>query len=346
MMTKPGGFTKSAALILIGLLTAIALAEVSARLLFPNWMEFQSDRFLQPDVADGHPALLIGKPGFQGYFAQNDGDFRVAISINAFGLRNREPVTEADGKTWVVGDSFAFGWGVASADMLSARITNAGIPAYNVASPGTNVCGYQSLVERMPKTVRPRTMIVVLTLENDIGVYDCRKRRAGESPATPAFRISLGALKEWLIDSSAFYNLFAIAVKKSPALRDALIDLGLVARPHVGHDRPEATQIPESTESTARELSALRQTLRADTRFAVLLVPSRFEVRDGDLTSRRLRLAMIDALTEAKIETIDPTADFVNAGFGKVFFTHDGHWTPLGHRIAADAAVAWLRRPI
>ena len=31
------------------------------------------------------------------------------------------------------------------------------------------------------------------------------------------------------------------------------------------------------------------------------------------------------------------------AGFSAVHFAHDGHWTPLGHELAASAVAEWLR---
>ena len=49
------------------------------------------------------------------------------------------------------------------------------------------------------------------------------------------------------------------------------------------------------------------------------------------------------AIKAKGIEVIDPYKALKAAGFSAVHFAHDGHWTPLGHEVAASAVAEWLR---
>ena len=78
--------------------------------------------------------------------------------------------------------------------------------------------------------------------------------------------------------------------------------------------------------------------------FAVLVAPTRFELRDGAPGLRRLREAITEALASQGIPVIDPFDSFKAAGFEAVHFTHDGHWSLVGYRLAGTAAATWLRK--
>ena len=51
---------------------------------------------------------------------------------------------------------------------------------------------------------------------------------------------------------------------------------------------------------------------------------------------------MIEFFDKLKINTIDPISEFKAAGFKPRHFPHDGHWSPLGHKIAGDAVAEWV----
>ena len=80
------------------------------------------------------------------------------------------------------------------------------------------------------------------------------------------------------------------------------------------------------------------------TPFAVLIAPARFEIRDRDPDYQKFRLEMVRALSARGIAVIDPIREFLSAGFQPTHFAHDGHWSALGHKIAARAAADWLRQ--
>ena len=67
---------------LIGCLILVGVAEVALRFIYPTWADFSVNRFVQTEPAPGLGIIFTGKPGFNGYFAQNNGDFRAHIHIN------------------------------------------------------------------------------------------------------------------------------------------------------------------------------------------------------------------------------------------------------------------------
>ena len=328
-----------------GLVVVALLAEIVLRVLMPNWQEYYPGRFMQKTPVPGYPTLYTGKPNFKGVFAQNNGDFRHQIRINDFGLRNDEPVQAADGRIWIIGDSMAFGWGVEREDTYTFVIAEKlGVPTYNIASPGTDVCGYQALAARLPKTVKAKAIIIGLILENDIHVYDCAKQAAAEETNTDdniASSINLATFKHFFIRRSALYNFLAVQLKRASWLRDALVVLNILEKPHVLRNVFPEEEIDRRVKATASELSKLRNKY-LNVPFAVLVAPARFEIRDDQLFYKTLRQKMVQALLDVKINVIDPISRFKKAGFKPTHFAHDGHWTPLGHKVAGTVIAEWL----
>ena len=337
--------------LIVGGFLAIGVAETAIRLLMPDWRSFSSARFMT-SAMDVPLGLAIGKPGFDGTFAQNDGDFKVRIRINQFGLRNGEPVSAADGRVWIVGDSMAFGWGVERDRIYTAVAQRvSGMPTYNVASPGTDIIGYQRLVRRMPKSLTPRAVVVGVILENDLADYAARRearlRAGGRSPDRSEAGSWFGSVswigvKYRLTKASALYNFVAIAVKRSEGLRRFLIRFGVIAKEHAYTESLETLDIATFIPSSADELLRLKAMLPAKTPFAVLIAPTRFEIRDRNPKSIRMRKALSAALASRGIAVIDPIGGFLEAGFRAAHFRHDGHWSPRGHDIAGRAVAKWL----
>ena len=334
--------------LVIGLVVLVFLSEGILRIAMPHWRDFHSGHFLKHILLPGHTKLAIGKPGFDGYLAQNNGDFRAHISINKFGLRNPEPVTVANNRIWVIGDSMTFGWGVEQNEMYSsvfARLSN--YPTYNIASPGTDVCGYQALLDRMPDNLKPRAIIVGLVLENDIYPYDC-KARAERHWATPKEKKqeawSILRIKGFLSKHTALYNFGAIALKRVNFIREALISVGLVNRSHRYNVSITEDKLKQSLDRTTVELVKLRAMLSPDIPFVVLLVPGRFEIINSDSFYQRIRQGMLKTLGDQNISAVDPFSRFMKLDFFDTHFAHDGHWSKKGHALAAEALAEWFKR--
>lgn len=342
------GWKGSLLALALGLILSIALAEVMTRVAMPHWRDFYNARFMRHVSEPGYGVFMTAKPDFNGYFAQNAGDFRHHLRVNAFGLRNDDPVDAAEDRIWVIGDSMAFGWGVEREDTYTAVIADRlNAKTYNVAGPGNNVCGYQGLVARMPAGLKPKAAIVGLTLENDIMETRCSElasRTLDSVDKGRGGRLSLKAIKQWLTGHSALYNFVAVTLKQIDGLKGVLVRLNLVADSHSIHQAPSWDVMVRGIEATADEVVKLRALLPDDIPVAVLIVPTRFEVREGGADFAKSRTRMIKALKSRDLDTIDPFLDFRKAGFGPTHYAHDGHWTPLGHEIAGVAVTKWLKQ--
>ena len=321
---------------LIGCLILVSVAEVALRFIYPTWADFSVNRFVQTEPAPGLGIVYTGKPGFDGYFAQNNGDFRAHIHINDFGLRNDEPVEAADGRVWVLGDSMTFGWGVERDEMYSSQLDQLlPVRTYNVASPGTDVCGYQALTKRMPDTVKPAGVVLGLILENDITEYNCAERStnvAVEEDWTP----TLSWVKGALTNHSAIYNFLTVSVKRVDVLREGLIAIGVINREHAYRALPSKDEVRKRVASTANELQNLRRLYDPETPFVIAVIPSRFEIDNGDEAFKSLRLQMLAALDAKSLNTLDLFPTFNQFPLLETHFAHDGHWSSRGHRFAAE----------
>jgi len=331
---------------LFGLILAVGLAEVAARVMFPRWDEFDSSRFITVAKVADWPDVPIGRPGFDGWFSQNNGDFRSHVRINSFGLRNDEPETAAAGRLWAVGDSFTFGWGVERDQIMGAVAGKVlDLPWYDVASPGTDLCGYRTLIARMPAEARPKAVLVGLTIENDVMDYDCMGRRtlapveaAGEGLRPPP----LIWFKHGLTRISALYNFMAVSVKRVGSLQALLIELRLIDAPNHGKRMFEEGRMDAVLVSTADEVGRLRDMLAPATPLVVVIIPARQDLMEDDPFYRRQRQDMVRLLSERGIAAVDPMPLFRPHGVGAIHFAHDGHWSALGHRLAGEAAAARL----
>ena len=335
--------------LVIGLVFWAFVSESIVRIAMPNWQEFYNGRFMRVINVSNHGLVATGLPGFNGYFSQNNGDFRVRLKINNFGYRNPDPVEKAKGRVWFVGDSMAFGWGVEQSEMYSTVVENLlNLPTFNISSPGTNVCGYQALLARTLKHASPRALIVGLILENDLNNYNCRAEALKShtniiQPKSDVSLKSVNSLKIWLMQKSALYNFMAISLKRVSFINKFLTRLGLVSKVHAHKPVHSLDKFDLVVSRTAAELENLRSQISAGIPFAVLIAPARFEIRDLDKAYQRVRKEMIRALTDRGIAVIDPIDRFLKTGFEATHFPHDGHWSALGHKVAAQAVAEWLR---
>ena len=322
----------------------VGAMEIATRLLWPDWRNFNAGRFMQVVDVPEFGTTVIGQPGFDGMFSNNNGDFQTHITINAFGHRESVPVDAADGRVWIVGDSFSFGWGVNPTDTFAWQVGQlAGLKTYNIANPGTNVCGYQAAIARMPASIKPKALVLGLTMENDLSPLSCATQReqAEQSVASNddhgSFQSFLG-LKGWLKNHVAFYNFSVLTLKKSALARQFFSATGIMADIKVDISANNQGIASEAVKQTAKSIEDITALLPAHVPMIVLIIPSRLELigHDADILRAR-RNAIAKQLNEIGITTVDPFKDLLDAGFDKVHFENDGHWTAAGHMIAAKA---------
>ena len=342
-MSQKVSFLGGLLALFIGCVVTVLMAEGVVRVVNPHWRDFYSGNFIEAHSVPEQGVVAIGKPGFSGYFAQNNGDFRVKIDINAFGLRNAEPIEKAHNRTWIIGDSMAFGWGVEHNEMYSSVASaRSGMPTYNVASPGTNICGYQALTARMPKSVRPKAIVMGLILENDLRVYDCKENKKVKKAQSSSGFVRFLDVKHYLTGKSALYNFFTVSLKRVDVIVTILQKLGIVAGDHSYKMTFNYTDWAKILETSIVEMRHLRAMLPADVPFAVLIAPSRFEIRDSDAKYTKVRQDVAAALRDSGIDVLDPIDAFKTIGFERLHFAHDGHWSPIGHKIAGQLIAEWM----
>jgi len=321
---------------MIGFGLALVLAEGAARVAYPGWTDFNRQRFIDVTTVDG-TALTLGRAGFEGWFAQNNGDFRVPIRLNAAGLRNDDPVEAATGRLWAVGESFTFGWGVIREDSFGAvAASRLGWNWYNVASPSATLEETRRLMLRMPAAVRPRAVVLGLPLGDELG------RNPAEAPAAVGLHASWLQLKHRLGERSAFYNLVVQALKRSDRVNTLLVGLQLVEPPRERHPPLPDSEIDAALDSSLEAIGRVQALVPAEVPFVVLLIPTRDDLLNSDPFYRRQRLGMIERLTAHGILVVDPSDAFLSAEKEQVYFAHDDHWTPLGHRLAGEAVARAL----
>ena len=328
------------------LIISVGLCEFASRLLYPSWHEFSAHHFLKTVHFEGYRPLMIGRPGFDGYFAQNDEDFRVHMFINEAGHRAPTPASSAEGKIWLLGDSFSFGWGVSEAASVAGRLTDAGLPTYNLSSPGADVCGYQTIYIQSAKELRPRAVVLGLTVENDILPYDCQPGSYTLQPNEIRYSqegFFQVPLKYWLIKNSAIYNLLAVSIKKSPALRDALVWSGVIAEENTLKGQFSESEMGSRVKSTVEAIDWIRQVAPDNIPFVVFIIPTRAEVSGEIGFFNQLREQIVEALSTRGISVVDPSEDLKRTGADVVHFHHDGHWAEEGHAIAASLIANQLR---
>ena len=233
-----------------------------------------------------------------------------------------------------------FGWGVDRKEMYSSLLNDMlPIQTYNVASPGTEVCGYEALTKRMPNNVKAAGVVVGLVLENDILSYDCQAK-SKKTVTYEDWSPSLAWLKGVLTRRSALYNFLSVSVKRVDVLREGLIAIGAINREHAYRSLPSEEQVRKNIDSTANELQNLRSLYDRETPFLIAVIPSRFEIINGDQAIKSLRLEILAALEARGLHAFDLFPTFNQYPLLETHFAHDGHWSPRGHQLAAEAISA------
>ena len=280
----------------------------------------------------------LGPPNVTRRMMKNTGDYDVEVTFNELGLRDaRSLKASTPDSIVVVGDSFAFGWGVEErqrfSNLLQERLSR---PVFNVSAGSADLDGYDHLVhyaEENGATIG--TLIVSVCMENDL-------RRYEDPEVDPTTAAPLSGVKAYLTEHSAAYLLATTAIHRTPWLEHGAAWLGLLV--------PNLEGIDESDISdTAVTSSAQRlRRLIAGRRAIVLIVPSRalwVGAEEGRGRVAHAHDLFVRLLGEAALPVVDVRETFERQEHPLAFhFANDGHWNPAGHRIAADALAEYIQR--
>jgi len=271
------------------------------------------------------------------------------METNELGLRSppidagREPCL----RILVLGDSYAFGWGVQKNDvfprqleaMIAERYAGISVEVLNAGVPGYGLYQQRAMLERVLSHVELDIVISTFSLAND-PADDLRILRFAPDRLTD-YSPELSrrnAVLAWVIRRSA---LARFVDRRTSAVRFKI-----------------ANSSGEAIDAATKCMSELLSTCAEhNLRVLQVSIPHRSEIAGGwkgklvtSLSERasdmQNRLAeqhgvrMVDA-TEAMLAIEDSTG---------AYLLNDSHWAPAGHRAVAEAVLAalpeeWLRTP-
>jgi len=329
------------ALVLGACVASLVLAEIAVRVLLPqriSWMP----------IFTKHPAKPMTAVLANVDLTADAGETVWRVCTDDLGLRTTQPGPRARGDVEVLflGDSFTFGYAVDDAQgfvgLLAARL-QPGKRIVNGAQPAYGPTQYRMQLEwLLAEGWRPRSIVIVAYSGND--VLD-----AMIDKDLPTHDGLLGDDPGWRhrLRSSHLYRLgarlYKALVTQSPRWR----------HDDVTQMDPRTWEQPEfqrAWQVVADEFVAMRAIAgRVGATLHVAIVPPTFAVDvrgghakpmpglDAELPMRRL----LAACKLANIEALDLTNSLAAVPSERCFLPYDGHFSPEGHRLVADALQGW-----
>jgi lysophospholipase L1-like esterase len=351
------GLAGRLALLLASLALSLGAAEAGFRVL--DVMPTHRDSLR--GFYDHHPSLgWIGVPGYTARFRHDD--FDVVIENDERGFRRAAvPFDGPDAAPrWAfLGDSFTWGWGVAQGEVFTdrlqqrlgsrARILNYGVTAYGTGQE-------RLLLEDVVLRDHPDE-VVVMFFDNDPmdSVYPKKGRRPYYALEDGRLRLHNRPVARPLVgpvDRLAQHSVVLSLVRQQlKRLEDRFEVEGRQAT------APEDWEVVAALLAEMQEVAAAA---RPPARLRVVYVPKSCDVLAaagaptptagicaGPPAESRARLAAICAgrgiplldLSEAFAAAWRARRDAGTSG-EPYYFAHDGHWTALGHELAAERILA------
>ncbi|HEY8240708.1 MAG TPA: SGNH/GDSL hydrolase family protein [Kiritimatiellia bacterium] len=259
-------------------------------------------------------------------------DYDVHYTIGSDGFRSGPEATD---ETLVLGDSFAFGFGVRDDETFAHRLK-----WRNLAVPGYSTDQELLLLEQVAARTKPRRVIVVVCLVNDL--FDNTLPYPLQAPhAKPQFELDG--------DRLLLRNVPVPRVEKS-ALDEAR---DLASAVHGGkapwwlQSRLLSAAWPDRNDYKGRftaniELfKALVVRMKASCAdLTLVLAPGRSLVARPASASGHYQDALRREIVRIGEETGTRVLDLQPRLAGGDYFLHDGHWNARGHAVAAESMAA------
>ena len=364
-----------------GRLAELSLALVSGVLAFvgfdllAGWMWSADMRWFVPDPITHHRS----QPGR--YFLTYRNEYAVWYTVNPQGYRGPErPRRKPAGvkRVWLLGDSFTFGKGVSDADCYSAVLEehlNAGraSKAYEVLNGG--VISYAPFVEYLDLeqhafAFEPDIVVLAFDLSDlwqEVGYRSVARFGADGTPLAvdgrqPTDGAALTARVERCLRRRSYFWAWALARldewewyrgRERTFVSGAGAPSLLLEYTLREDQAPYAAQWAAVEDSLTRVASACR---RHGAAFVLVTYPWGYQVNASEWPLGRRdwgipegivagqpgarRLAAFAA--RERVPFWDMTDDFRRATSGPLYFRQDMHWTPAGHRVAAESLHAFL----
>jgi hypothetical protein len=337
------------------LLTTLALVETAVRAASPV-----RSYELVPDRPAGGPCLLraadgrlVGVPGCSGRYVHRDFP-GLAVELNALGLRDgldeTGPPDPGQPSVLVLGDSFAFGMGVALDETFqqvlqrTLAVSHGAVRVYGAAMPGAGTSHEHEVLSELAPLVRPDVVVLALFEGNDL-----QDNLAGlEHRETPGAAPTPGPIPPWRFLASTVGVPFwrtsssTLQLRRVDGRPTLVLQQAMLAAP------PPRIEVMRS--ALLAELGALAATcdeLGAD--LVVLLVPGRVQVdplafeafaarHPGQRFERRgFHDRLAADIERMGILVVDPLPRLeAGAAAGETAYHPEGHWNRRGHAVAAE----------
>ena len=298
---------------------ALALGEVLARAVDPEWRLFSPPICFRPDLFEQTPWGYRLHPGRTLRLRPPAADLVVS---NAQGFRGTRDLGEADPRPRIVvlGDSMTFGGGVAEAERFTERL-EAAEPGWRVENLG--MIGYgPDLMLRALEAVglgaRPAVVVMVMYADDPRRVAPLY---AGVGFAIPRYVVRAGRLETQPYPEPRPWEHLRLVQ-----------GLSYARWRYTGAARPVTGAVLDRWRALAAEHGAVS---------ALVFVP---RARDG-FDDRRWRGWLAAWAAAARVPFLDLT-DALRARGPELYLPADSHWSAAGHAVVADALRPFVAREL
>jgi lysophospholipase L1-like esterase len=320
-------------LLIFSTVLALLLGEIALRIMgrTPHFVSAEQRRFWHY-----HPQLgWAHQPGQEGVFEAPQ--FRIQVRINQKGLRDREHSYEhpqAMKRILVLGNSFAWGYGVEESDRFSERLeTLMGVEVINAAVSGYSTD--QALLWFGSEGIKYQTDLVILTFcGNDIG--DNKRQNVHTIYNKPLFLIEEGnmTLEGVPVPKADLHIMFAHRLRQHTALFNLLISAYKNIEAKILPNNPPVTKI-----STPRKPFEITRSLIKEIKNIAQLNGAQFMIVATDAywygPSEGKYSDFIDALRADGFLVLDVAA-MKEFDQSDMLIVGDEHWNSVGHEFVAN----------
>ena len=333
------GILINLSLLIFSTLLALFLSEVALRLMGfnPLYVSPERDRFWRYDSLLG----WAHEPGQEGIFETRQ--FHTLVRINEKGLRDRQHTYERQNnvkRILVLGDSFAWGYGVEESERFSQRLEQAiGVEVINAGVSGYSTD--QELLWYKNEGIKYETDLVILALTgNDVG--DNNRQLVNTIYYKPKFVIEEGQLVAtgYPVPQTSPQGRFIYSLSQRSSLAFFLtqryFDLrSLYSETKVNSNPPSSPASSLHTESepfglTIALIDEMRKIAESrDAKFMIVATDRWWNLPSGATYKDFIHTLQSKGFLVLDVETMP--------GFNpeEMLIPEDGHWSKEGHEFVA-----------